>query len=544
VTLLTSVTMALFQSSLIVTSLLYGLSFAKIYEIYHRDHYHDELQDLPAGSRYASVLAFYNDTPSCQSSLKNLPWTENALPSVEHLFLGQYEFSTSRDRVWYNYEEHLDLPKYLGVEDYIAAKAASADAQCECPILAFVPAAYADALEDDYLRNPSTDGVVIWDSAAQPNWKIWAWQNLRQTVRIQMDLPFDFEVTVNHQTTNAYLSAQGLPWTQTVKVDSLLSHHDIDVFPGDTIYISSVPSLTPQMQRNRKKQLEEKQAPKPTPTTMNPTYMVHAAMYILNVVQFEDDTWGFDDDRIDGLSASFVARRHSTTLMTHTRNLIIPQILPATHSKGFVKIKMPEGLHERLSRFYRKWYHLRAEESWDKSGTQLNFFKVKTNMISLDHDYHERDSIANSVVKPLLLDWAHSNGWRNISALEFTAFYGLREYSEGASLRNHVDRVDTHVFSAILQIAQTGVRTPWPLQVIGFDGVLYDITLEPGEMIMYEGHRLIHGRPYPFDGERYTNAFVHFKPKGWDWTTAKVWKDQRAMDTLKAMHMDMRSIYR
>lgn len=267
-------------------------------------------------------------------------------------------------------------------------------------------------------------------------------------------------------------------------------------------------------------------------------------MSILTVIQFDDDTWGFDYTQREEITPSFVQRRHSTTLMTHTRNLIIPQILPATHPKGFIKTKMPPGLHDRLVRFYRKWYHLRKEESWDKSGTQLNFFKVKTHMISLDHDYHERDSIANDVMKPLLLKWAHDNGHTEIKGLEFTAFYGIREYSRGASLRNHVDRVDTHVFSAVLQVAQTGVEKPWPLQVIGFDGKLYDITLQPGEMILYEGHKLIHGRPYPFEGERFANAFIHFKPVGWDWATSKVWRSDVAQQTLNKMHMDMRSIYR
>ena len=82
------------------------------------------------------------------------------------------------------------------------------------------------------------------------------------------------------------------------------------------------------------------------------------------------------------------------------------------------------------------------------------------------------------------------------------------------------------------------------VQVIGFDGVHYDITLEPGEMILYEGHRLVHGRPYPFNGTRFANAFIHFKPTGWDWTTSRVWKTNTAKDTLNAMHMDMRNIYR
>ena len=73
----------------------------KIFEIYHRDHYHDLMQDLPSGMRYATVPAFYNDTSTCNSAKNALPFTETELPSIDHLFLGQYEFSTLRDRVWY-----------------------------------------------------------------------------------------------------------------------------------------------------------------------------------------------------------------------------------------------------------------------------------------------------------------------------------------------------------------------------------------------------------------------------------------------------------
>ncbi len=80
---------------------------------------------------------------------------------------------------------------------------------------------------------------------------------------------------------------------------------------------------------------------KPTASDMNPTYTVTAAMHKLNVIQFDDNTWGFDWQQREDVSASFIARRHSTTLMTHTRNLVIPRILPATHPKGFIKRKMP-----------------------------------------------------------------------------------------------------------------------------------------------------------------------------------------------------------
>ena len=177
-------------------------------------------------------------------------------------------------------------------------------------------------------------------------------------------------------------------------------------------------------------------------------------------------------------------------------------------------------------------------EGWDDTGTQLNFFDIKTHMISLDHNFHERNSIANDVVKQVLMEW---NGGID---LEFTAFYGIREYQRGAVLRNHVDRVDTHVYSVVLQVGQSGIDSDWPLEVIGFDGKRYEITVQPGEMILYEGHRLMHGRPAPFNGTLFSNAFCHFKPIGWDWNTNKVWKSKIAQDTLKLLHTSLRDIYR
>ena len=145
-------------------------------------------------------------------------------------------------------------------------------------------------------------------------------------------------------------------------------------------------------------------------------------------------------------------------------------------------------------------------------------------MISLDHNWQERDRIANDVIRPILQEWSGE------SSLELTAFYGIREYEAGAVLRNHVDRIDTHVYSAILQIGQTGIEQDWPLEVIGFDGKRYLVTLKPGEMVLYEGAKLIHGRPYPLNGTLFSNAFVHFKAANYQWRTNKVWKSDFARD--------------
>jgi prolyl 4-hydroxylase len=34
----------------------------------------------------------------------------------------------------------------------------------------------------------------------------------------------------------------------------------------------------------------------------------------------------------------------------------------------------------------------------------------------------------------------------------------------------------------------------------------------PGDMILYESHSIIHGRPYPLNGSYYANLFLHFEP--------------------------------
>ena len=37
------------------------------------------------------------------------------------------------------------------------------------------------------------------------------------------------------------------------------------------------------------------------------------------------------------------------------------------------------------------------------------------------------------------------------------------------------------------------VDEPWPLEVIGHDGKAYNVTMEPGDLVLYESHSVIHG---------------------------------------------------
>jgi len=38
--------------------------------------------------------------------------------------------------------------------------------------------------------------------------------------------------------------------------------------------------------------------------------------------------------------------------------------------------------------------------------------------------------------------------------------------------------------------------------------------MDVGDLVLYESHSVIHGRPFPFTGDFYANIFVHFEPTG------------------------------
>ena len=101
--------------------------------------------------------------------------------------------------------------------------------------------------------------------------------------------------------------------------------------------------------------------------------------------------------------------------------------------------------------------------------------------------------------------------WTGVD-LSPTSLYGVRIYTEGAILAPHVDR-NPLVISAIINVAQN-VEEDWPLEVIGHDGRAYNVTMEVGDMILYESHSVIHGRPFKLKGEYFANVFCHFEPLG------------------------------
>lgn len=94
---------------------------------------------------------------------------------------------------------------------------------------------------------------------------------------------------------------------------------------------------------------------------------------------------------------------------------------------------------------------------------------------------------------------------------------GVRVYQRGAYLAHHLDWAHKFVVSATLNIRQANNGTRWPLtmQSFGLSATQHSLTHVEGTAVLYEGSRMLHGRPEPLEDEFYAAAFVGFVPKAY-----------------------------
>lgn len=73
------------------------------------------------------------------------------------------------------------------------------------------------------------------------------------------------------------------------------------------------------------------------------------------------------------------------------------------------------------------------------------------------------------------------------------------------SFEFNIRGLQTHCLCRLLLVnVDQDVDEPWPLEVYGHDGIATNVTMRPGDMVLYESHSVIHGRPFPLKGK-----FIH-----------------------------------
>ena len=216
------------------------------------------------------------------------------------------------------------------------------------------------------------------------------------------------------------------------------------------------------------------------------------------------------------------------------RNVLQPQAVFNYTKEGFKKVKAPEKVFQLVKDFWEANKHRARPEFQDMVTPYHNSWESPPDFLSL------ADSKLEGGGEPLMA--AISNAARDVlqewtgQVLAPSSVYGIRVYHNQSILAPHVDRIPlselvhtfhrawalnlfrslTHsvsaclflpVCSAILNVDQD-VDEDWVLEAYDHDGVAHNISMAPGEMVLYESHSVIHGRPFPMNGRKYANVFI------------------------------------
>lgn len=189
----------------------------------------------------------------------------------------------------------------------------------------------------------------------------------------------------------------------------------------------------------------------------------------------------------------------------------IPLIPRVTKGPGYLKMSFTSRLTELLMPWYEQHKkggpNDRVRPHRVIPGGFTNSHTVPMSLLNMDEHGQMKDAVVAEMQR--ILEW-----W-TAQPLVPTATFGLRIYHQDSMLINHVDRADTHIASAVIQVDQFGLDEGWPLEVLNPDGSCAEVYLQPGELVLYEGARFRHGRPMRLQGKDFANVFSHFRPVDW-----------------------------
>ena len=178
---------------------------------------------------------------------------------------------------------------------------------------------------------------------------------------------------------------------------------------------------------------------------------------------------------------------------------------------GFKKIKAPPRVAQLIENFWQQNKEKQVKEAWPEGNIYLNHWDSPSTMVSVDDTGLRGSGIE---LKRNLWEATKTtiSEWTGGQAISPVSMYGIRVYHNNSVLVPHVDRLPL-VASAMINVAQD-VEEDWPIEIYDHAGTAHNVTLQPGDMLLFESHSVIHGRPFAMKGNFYAMLFIHFEPTG------------------------------
>lgn len=181
--------------------------------------------------------------------------------------------------------------------------------------------------------------------------------------------------------------------------------------------------------------------------------------------------------------------------------------IPKFTEKGFLKAKIPERSWYLIQEAIKNHKHERQPEYSDTNKADLkNWIQSDSHQFATDFlPLNRFPEIEKTVIQEMFQSLSE---WSGAKLNPKGIIYGIRFYKNGATLKMHTDKKDTHHISVNMSVDLDG--EPWPFDIVDHDGNKYQVLIEPGECVYYESALCLHGRETPFNGNHYANMYCHF----------------------------------
>ena len=175
--------------------------------------------------------------------------------------------------------------------------------------------------------------------------------------------------------------------------------------------------------------------------------------------------------------------------------------LPIFHKIGYEKVKLQLDCIDKI----KEWMN-ENETKFIKEKLIVNINEIEKNMISNLLDINQApQELLDELIKEMNIRLTKWIDYKTF--LKHTATYGIREYKQGSRLKNHYDKKESHIISAIIHLE---ADKPWNLYIEDHNFKPHNITMEYGDVVFYESTTCLHGRPSTFEGTSYKNMYIHF----------------------------------
>jgi len=181
---------------------------------------------------------------------------------------------------------------------------------------------------------------------------------------------------------------------------------------------------------------------------------------------------------------------------------------PTFHPIGFEKVRMQLNCVDAIKQWFLNHDN---ENEWTNEvlGSNNAESGLKTKHLNIHNAPAQMLNDLRDTFNDILAKWIEHK-----TRLVHTATYGIRNYLRGSHLANHYDKKNTHVVSAIIHLSDVSDK-PWNLYIEDHHFRPHNVTMEYGDIVLYESTTCLHGRPTPFEGESHCNMYIHFKPEQW-----------------------------